>query len=1559
MRLRVARLARQATVVAIGVLAVAAAAYTQRVVLLVPLVHREILKEIHKEVGGGISIVSLGGDHRRAIARGVTIVGPSRLGGVRRISAEEAEVVVSPLNILLKRKPVVLEVVLRGAAIEMDVAGSALPRPPERKPPPPQDRLPLLPRIVVLDGTAVLRLNPSTLVLRGISGTLEREAGGSRGLVQVARARAALPPTSGEARDLELRVEITRERVVVSDLTIGGRPVSGRGVATLPPRHGDPLTIEAAGDWGEGALGMRLEAPIRKGGNPSDPDFGREWSRLAAPTRPPVMLRVTGRGLPAAPVVAAYRWPAMGGLVEGSASGEIWGPPWDGLTGKVRLLWRRPTIRDLVLDEATLDLARVRGKRGDLTIRVRGAKGSADLAGTVGTDGTLDVGMEASLSDLATLALRTRASGEPVRGPARTRGRWSGRLKAMVYDGTLEAGPGVIETIGVESLRADVRLAPKLFSWSSLDARSGPDRVTGNGRMEWAAGFALSTRTGVELSRAEEILRRIFGDLPFGASLRGEIAIRGRVREMSGSADLPLTEVRLFGEPIGTGKLALDFEGKRVEVEQLNVDRPNGSSVSARGLLGPAEGGGARLTLSELRAVARGSEASLKRPAEILLKGGEVSLVGPLELEGSGLQATLEEGAVESDGEVRAAADVRRVDLGLVSDLLGVKGLSGSASGRVLVRGPRNALEVSLTGVTGREVEWGVLRGASVAGEAQLGGGRLRVPSLEVTSEDGGLFVREADLPDPRRLRGRPAGAALRDLLRDPETRLVARLRDVRLGDLLARGGDTAGAAGGAPGPRIEGGRLDAELGLARGPGGPRGRGSASLSGARLAGQPLEGEAQVSFEEGSLVLDEAGLRALGGRGQASASVPRPPPGERGGDLEGLRAWADAPGLRLRADATALDLGALAEALGRPGAVSGRGSAALEAEGSLAEPVVSSASTEVSGGATGKLTDLAASAQGSFRDGDLRVERGRLAGRGLALTASGTIPLALGFEVGLDGLRVKPPLDGRGDADLGVELAETDVKKLAETFAWKIVPTGRVEGRARIRGTLREPLIAVPHIGGSDLAVPGVEAGSFSADGTVSKWFLDLHRLEASSSIGSLSASGRLDAPAGWPAFFRRAAEVGLGAALRGDEAPRVEGGEVVLRDARLGVLPTWTRHVEKAAGTLSAVVGLAGPLGAPDLTGRVEVREAEARFLRVVPTIGGLDGAILLAGRTLRVPEGEPLRGELGGGPTSLSGRVDMDGWLPGTFALHFQGRDVLLLTGDKRTVVDFRLRAHVDARIAGTLAESRVTGTVDVTDGEWRKDFLFIAQRTGAPLLDLAFRVPGLRKIECDLRARTPFAAVRVRNNLLTTSVRIPEEMRLLGPNTAPYLVGRAVFEGGDVRPIPMLVEAGAFSLQPLRIERGEFEFTEQAPMRPIVDGSASVRKGRHTIYIHLHGPWDPPAEVNPVGELTSQPPGLTQEEMLSYVLVGMAPEEISGGAGARNLFSELLTGVMRSLLSRFIPAVERFTLEAKAGPGGGTSLRAEFQPVESWPWLALYGEREPDGTYHGGLSLRVAFGR
>ncbi len=1549
MSLRIGRLARKATLVAIGILAIATAAYTQRVTLLVPLIHREILKEIHKEVGGGISIGSLGGDHRRAIARGVTIVGPSRLGGVRRISAEEAEVVVSPLNILLRRKPAVLEVVLRGVTIEMDVAGSAMPRPPERKPPPPEDRLPLLPRIVVHDGTAVLRLNPSTLVLRGVSGTLERESGGSRGLVRVARARAALPPTSGEALDLTLRVEITRERVEVSDLTVGGRPVAGRGVATLPPRHGDPLTIEATGDWGEGSLGMRLDAPIRKGGDRSDPDFGREWSRLEVASRPPVELAVTGRGLPAGPVVAAYRWPAMTGLVEGSASGEIWGPPWDGLTGKVRLLWRRPTIRDLELDEATLDLVRVRGKRGDVTIRVRGPKGSADLSGTVGTDGTLDVGMEASLSDLATLALRPRASGDPVRGPARTRGRWSGRLKAMVYDGHLEAGPGVIDTIGVERLDSDVRLAPKLFSWVNLDARSGPDRVTGKGRMEWAAGFTLNTIAGVEVARAEEILRRIFGDLPFGASVQGEITFQGRVREPRGYADLRLPEVRVLGEPVGPGKLVFDFEGKRVELEQFHVDRPNGSSLTVRGLLGPAEGGGMRVAVHELRAVARGSEAELDRPAEFLLRGGAFSLGGPLALKGSGgFSATVEEGSIASDGNVRVGADIRRVDLGLVSALLGVGGLSGTASGRVQLAGPRTGLEVALSGVQAQDVEWGLLRGAAVTGEARLGSGRLRIPSLEVTAEDGGLFVREPDLPDPRRLLGRPAGAAIRDLLLDPETRLVARLRDVRVG----------------------GGRLDAELGLARGPGGPRGRGSATLSGARLAGEPFEGEARLSFDEGSVVLEEAGLRALGGAGRASAAVPRPPApaeGEPGGDLEALRAWADAPGFRLRAEASGLDLAALAEALGRPGAVAGRAAAAVEAEGSLADPAVPAVSVEVSGGATGKLSDLSASANGSFRGGErseLSLERARLAGPGLAFSAAGTVPLALGFEVGLDGLRVKPPLDGRGDANLGIELSEADVKKLAGTFGWTIVPTGRVEGRARVRGTLREPLVAVPHLAGSDLTAPGVEAGrpslevgSFSADGTVSKWFLELRRLEASCSIGSLSARGRLDAPAGWPAFFRRAGEVGLGEALRGEEAPRVEGGEVVLRDARLAVLPAWTRHVEQAAGTLSAVVGLSGPLGSPDLSGRVDVRDAEARFKRVVPTVAGLKGAVLLAGRTLRVPEGEPLAGELGGGAARLTGRVDLDGWLPGTFALHVVGRENLLLTGDKRTVVDFRLRANVDARIEGTLAESRVTGTVEVTEGSWRKNFLHIAQRTGAPLLDLAFRVPGLRRIECDLRART-LAPVHVQNNLLTTLVRLPEEVRLLGPNTAPYLVGRAVFEGGEVRAIPMLVEDLTFSLQPLRIERGEFEFTEQAPMRPIVDGRASLRKGRHTIFIHLHGPWDPP-DVNPAGELTSQPPGLTQEEMLSYVLVGMAREEVSGGGGARTLFSELLTGVMRSLLSKFIPAVERFTLEAKTGPGGGTSLRGEFQPIESWEWLALYGEREPDGTYHGGLSVRLAFGK
>jgi translocation and assembly module TamB len=319
--------------------------------------------------------------------------------------------------------------------------------------------------------------------------------------------------------------------------------------------------------------------------------------------------------------------------------------------------------------------------------------------------------------------------------------------------------------------------------------------------------------------------------------------------------------------------------------------------------------------------------------------------------------------------------------------------------------------------------------------------------------------------------------------------------------------------------------------------------------------------------------------------------------------------------------------------------------------------------------------------------------------------------------------------------------------------------------------------------------------------------------------------------------------------------------------ANLGILQGFFRDV-RGSGRAELRASIDGPLRNPVFLGNALITNGRIRHLSLPNALDNINGAIRFDSRGIQLDE---VTASMGGGPVQFSGRIGLEGYLPGELNVLITGQDVHLRNfpeGIQSTVdVDLALRGNVKAPVIG--------GTVTVQSAVWTRrldtpgsivDLVGRTSSSGAEGTTAKSELAAL-PIRFDLEIKAP-SAFRIDTNLLQLTASA--DLTLRGTYEKPVLLGRAEVDRGVAN----------FEGRRYRATRGTLDFNNPNRIEPFIDveGETNVRVPGQTYHVTI-GFTGTPSSLRP--SLDSDPP-LPQPEIVALLLGSSQPGSTLQGSVA-----------------------------------------------------------------------------
>src|SRR5882724_2981348 len=252
-----------------------------------------------------------------------------------------------------------------------------------------------------------------------------------------------------------------------------------------------------------------------------------------------------------------------------------------------------------------------------------------------------------------------------------------------------------------------------------------------------------------------------------------------------------------------------------------------------------------------------------------------------------------------------------------------------------------------------------------------------------------------------------------------------------------------------------------------------------------------------------------------------------------------------------------------------------------------------------------------------------------------------------------------------------------------------------------------------------------------------------------------------------------------------------------------------------AYGPATFTVNVAGNSARPQLSGRLELKDASVSLLDLPNGLSHLSGSLILAQDRMQI---EKLTAHTGGG------ELDVGGFLAYRNGLYFD------LTANG---TDIRLRyppgvsssADATLRYTGSAKSSLLSGDVLVTRFGMNPHFDFanyLAQSKKAPMISTLN--PFLDNMRLDMHI-TSMPELQVETSLAKLSGDL--DLHVRGTAARPAIVGRVNIAEGDV----------FFNGTKYRLERGDITFSNPLTIEPVINLDMSARVQGYDVTIGLHG--------------------------------------------------------------------------------------------------------------------------
>jgi hypothetical protein len=465
-----------------------------------------------------------------------------------------------------------------------------------------------------------------------------------------------------------------------------------------------------------------------------------------------------------------------------------------------------------------------------------------------------------------------------------------------------------------------------------------------------------------------------------------------------------------------------------------------------------------------------------------------------------------------------------------------------------------------------------------------------------------------------------------------------------------------------------------------------------------------------------------------------------------------------------------------------------------------------------------------------------------------------IPLPEDFSKVKDFLKQDTPLN------LFLESEWIDAARLAAWLPQKKSPLSEGSGRIRlvITGTPAAPKIDL------EANLKGIRLPD-QPDVPVTDATLRLDGAD-----GRLSLAGELR-PASYPT-------VTLSGKMPFKPGEWAEDPEALLKEkfeARLNIprldLTTFRNFIPDAAvvaGNLEGYFAGSGTLGKPELSG--ELRLAGGAFSKkdsATPPLSNGTFLVRLQGSEVRL---ESLSLESSGGTLNGSGAVNLADTTKPTFDFNFRAVALPLKRDDSMIV-----RADAELILRGDLQQATISGTVDLVDSLFYRDFEILPVRVPftAPARP---RLPAIDPEEKTADLPAPFS-----NWALDVRVRTRDPLLIRGNLARGSAVADIRIGGtlGKIEPQGSATISDVTARLPfstLKVKNGVVTFTPAGGLNPELNIRGTSNIGRYDVNVFFYGPVNAPRTA-----LTSDPP-LAESEIMTLLATGTTSDGLEDGQAA-----------------------------------------------------------------------------
>ncbi|MDQ6656065.1 MAG: translocation/assembly module TamB domain-containing protein, partial [Verrucomicrobiota bacterium] len=367
---------------------------------------------------------------------------------------------------------------------------------------------------------------------------------------------------------------------------------------------------------------------------------------------------------------------------------------------------------------------------------------------------------------------------------------------------------------------------------------------------------------------------------------------------------------------------------------------------------------------------------------------------------------------------------------------------------------------------------------------------------------------------------------------------------------------------------------------------------------------------------------------------------------------------------------------------------------------------------------------------------------------------------------------KPLFPADGKVLVNIKTENLEIQKLAKDLGTTAPVSGLANLKVDAQGTLRDLHAAI------DLQLTGLKSDQLK-DFTPATFGLNA-RIENN----QLTVSGKLEQARISPVQITANMPLNVAHVLEqkklSDDTPI--SAKVQMPRSSINFVRQFVPALERVDGTLALDVNVGGTLGKPRLSGNADAAIVAARFANPsVPAITNFNARLTFTEDRVELQQ---FKGELAGGPFTLSGRITFPKITEPNFDLQLRADAVLVARNDNLTV-----RTDANVRVTGPLNSASVTGDVALTNSQFLKNLDLIpigvpgrpppAPQPPSDSGGLSFPNPPLRdwKFDVAIKTKDPF---KIRGNLANGGAIV--DMRLTGTGEKPIINGSVRLQNVEV---------------------------------------------------------------------------------------------------------------------------------------------------------------------------------